>query len=55
MTPKGLWNVAKEKMLKDRCALPKEDGDQLREYKAVHEEKFSAVGCVRMWKEGMKT
>ena len=40
MTQKGLWNVAREKMLEDRGASPKEDGDQLRENKAMHEEKF---------------
>ena len=40
MAQKGLWNVAREKMLEDRGALPKEDGDQLREYKAMHEENF---------------
>ena len=28
------------KMLEDRGALPKEDGDQPREYKAMHEENF---------------
>ena len=24
--PKGLWNIAKKRMLKDRGAVPKEDG-----------------------------
>ena len=34
---KGLWNLAREKMLQDRGALPKEEGDIVREYKAMHE------------------
>ena len=37
---KGLWNVAREKMLQDRGALPTEGGDIVRGYKAVHEEKI---------------
>ena len=37
---KGLWNLAREKMLQDRGALPKEEGDIVRQYKAMHEEKF---------------
>ena len=36
----GLWNVAREKMLQDRGALPSEEGDIVREYKAMHEENF---------------
>ena len=40
MTQKGLWNVAREKMLRDRGALPNEEGDLLRECKALHEENF---------------
>ena len=35
---KGLWNFAREKMLQDRGALPKKDGDIVRECKAMHEE-----------------
>ena len=31
----GGFMVAREKMLRDRGALPKEEGDILREYKAV--------------------
>ena len=38
MAQKALWNVAREKMLEDRGALPKADGDLSREYKAMHEE-----------------
>ena len=40
MTQKGIWNVARKKMFADRGALPKEDGYQLREYEAMHEEKL---------------
>ena len=40
MTEKRLWNIAKKRMLEDRGALPKEDGNLLREYRAVHEENF---------------
>ena len=35
MTQKGLWNLTREKMLQDR-ALPKEEGDVIREYKCQH-------------------
>ena len=28
MAQKDLWNVAREKMLQDRGALPKEEGDR---------------------------
>ena len=27
LSRKGLWNVAREKILQDRCTLPKEEGD----------------------------
>ena len=37
MAQKGLWNLVREKMLQDRGALPKEEGDVVREYKAMHE------------------
>ena len=40
MAQKGLWNLAKEKILRERGVLPKEEGDAVREYKAVHEENF---------------
>ena len=39
MAQKGLWNVAREKMSQDRGALPKEEGDIVREYKATHDER----------------
>ena len=40
MAQKGLWNLAREKKLKERGELPKEEGDAVREYKAMHEEIF---------------
>ena len=40
MAQKGLWNLAREKMLQERGALHKEEGDTVREYKAMHEEHF---------------
>ena len=40
MAHKRLWNLATEKVLQDRGALPKEEGDVLREYKAMSEEDF---------------
>ena len=36
----GFWNTAKKRMLDDRGALPKEEGDLIRECKAMHEEHF---------------
>ena len=36
---KGMWNLAKEK-IKERGELSNEDGDVVREYKAMHEEDF---------------
>ena len=40
MAQKGLWNLAREKILRERGALPMEEGDAIREYKAVHEDNF---------------
>ena len=37
---KGLWSLETEKMLQDRGALPEEEGDVVREYKAMHDEIF---------------
>ena len=37
---KSLWNLAREKLLQDRGALLKEEGDVIREYQAMHEEFF---------------
>ena len=38
MAQKG--NIAKQRMLEDKGALPKEDGDQVRQLKALHEDNF---------------
>ena len=37
---KGLWNLAREKILQKRGAIPKEEGDVIREHNAMHEENF---------------
>ena len=37
---KGLWNFAKEKIMKERDELANEEADVVREYKAMHEEDF---------------
>ena len=53
MAQKGLWNLAREKMLQDRGALPKEEGHVVREYKAMHEENFLGswppMACASLW------
>ena len=40
MAQQGQWNLAKEKIMKERGELLDEEGDVVREYKAVHEENF---------------
>ena len=40
MAQQGLWNFVREKMLRDRGASLEEEGDVIREYKAMHEENF---------------
>ena len=40
MSQKGLWNLVREKVLRERGALPKEEGDVIRKFKAMHEENF---------------
>ena len=40
MAQKGLWNLAKDKIMKERGELPNEEGDAVREDKAMHEENF---------------
>ena len=40
MAQKGLWNLAKEKTLKERGELQNEEGDVVKEYKAINEEVF---------------
>ena len=36
MAQKGLWNLVEKKVLQERGALPQEEGDVIREYKAMH-------------------
>ena len=52
MARRGLWNIAKKKnkALKDRRALPREEGDASREYKAIHEESFLGSGSRKIGK-----
>ena len=38
MAQKGLWNLAIEKILRERGALPMEEGHAVREHKAMNEE-----------------
>ena len=40
MAQKGLWNLAKEKIMRERGELPDEESDAVREYRAMHEENF---------------
>ena len=40
MAQKGLWKVAEKSMLRDGGVLPEDEGDLVREYKAMHEENF---------------
>ena len=40
MAQKGLWNLARNKALQDRGALPREEGDAIREFQAMREENF---------------
>ena len=40
MAQKRLWNPAGEKILRERGALPKEEGDAIREYTAMNEGHF---------------
>ena len=40
MAKEGLWNLAKEKIMKEREELPSEEGDVVKEFKAMHEEDF---------------
>ena len=53
MAQKGLWNVAREKMSQDRGALLKEEGDSVKEYKAMYEDKFLS-SWLRKDLEGME-
>ena len=40
MAQKGLWNFARENVMKDRGALPEGERDVIREFQAMHEENF---------------
>ena len=40
MAQKGSWNLARNKALEDKGALPREEGDTMREYKAMQENNF---------------
>ena len=40
MAQKGLWNLAREKRLQERGAMPEEECDVIREYNATHEDNF---------------
>ena len=40
MAQKGLWNLVREKVLRERGALPEEEGDITGECKAMHEDIF---------------
>ena len=40
MAQKGMWNLAREKILRERGALQMEEGDATREYMDMHEENF---------------
>ena len=35
-----MWKLVRENVLQDRREWSKEEGDVIREYKAMHEEKF---------------
>ena len=37
---RGLWNLERNKALQDRGAFPMEEGDTIRECKAMYEENF---------------
>ena len=37
MAQKGLWNLAGENVMQDRGALPKDEGDVVREDEAMQE------------------
>ena len=45
----------REKILQDRGALPREEGDVIREYSAMHEENFLRRIWLVRWKEERRT
>ena len=44
MAQKGIWNLAKEKTMKERGKLPNEEDDAVREYKPCAKKTSGAVG-----------
>ena len=44
MARNGLWKLSKNKALQDRGALPREEGDAIREYEAMKKKTSCAVG-----------
>ena len=44
MAQKGLWNLAKEKIMKGRGELPNEEGDVVREKKPCTKKTSGAIG-----------
>ena len=40
MAEKGLWNLGKEKIMKETGELSSEEGDVVKDFKAMHEEDF---------------
>ena len=43
MAQKGRWESHKRKMLQDRGTLPEEEGDAIKECKAMHEDNFLSI------------
>ena len=55
MAQQGLWNLAKcSKALQDRGAVPREEGDAIREFEAMHEENFLRNWLREDWKSKTK-
>ena len=48
MTHRGLWNLVIGEVLRERGALPKEEGDDIRGCKAMHEENFLSTWSRKM-------
>ena len=46
---KGLWNLAREKILRETEALPKEEGDAVRKYQAMNEENSFSSWVRERW------
>ena len=50
----GILRKTKNKALQDRGALPREEGDAIREFKAMHEENFLGSWLREDWKSKKK-